>query len=52
MQQELRAKADLIQNLIRPRKIMLFTVAFSTTERGDELTRERTYSQAAKIAMV
>ncbi|CAM9633616.1 unnamed protein product [Laminaria digitata] len=39
MQQELRATINPLQKLRLARNIALFTVVFSTTKRGDELTR-------------
>ena len=39
MQQELRATMDPVKKVLRARNIALFTVAFSTTKRGDELAR-------------
>lgn len=42
MQQELRATKDPVRRLILARNMALFTVAFSTTKRGDELTRTLT----------
>ena len=45
MQQELRTTRDPVQKVLLARNIALFTIAFSTTNRGDELTR--TFMQPA-----